>query len=218
MRGLHSGTARRALLWLVVVLPGVTRGQIVEIVHAFEQPPRRSVGELCAWNGDLYGTTSQGGDFDEGTIFKVSPAGAIEVLHSFGGPGPGNPGRLPQGGVTCVPGGPGGPAFYGTTSSGGASNQGTVYRLVPGGSPEVLHSFSGLADGGRPSITLTEASDGFLYGATSQGARLQGCSSGRRHAWHAPASARQSAASKASPAAALRGVRVSDTTPVSQTA
>src|SRR5215831_6092828 len=39
--------------------------------------------------------------------------------------------------------------LYGVTGAGGASNQGTVFKLDPAGSETVLHSFSGL-DGAAP--------------------------------------------------------------------
>jgi uncharacterized repeat protein (TIGR03803 family) len=182
MQGLRprEGNPFVCLLFVAIVatlaslLPGSTRAQSVEIVHAFDLPPGRSFSELCEWNGTLYGTTLQGGDHDEGTIFRVTPAGAFEVLHSLGGPGGAAGARLPWGGLVCLPDGNGGVVFYGTSGYGGASDRGTIFRLVPGGSPEVVHSFTGGPDGAIPQTTLTPASDGYLYGTTMQGASGRG--------------------------------------------
>src|SRR5579863_3601990 len=41
-------------------------------------------GALVALNGELYGTTDQGGKFGYGTIFKLSKTGQESVLYSFG--------------------------------------------------------------------------------------------------------------------------------------
>ncbi|HEY1429942.1 MAG TPA: choice-of-anchor tandem repeat GloVer-containing protein, partial [Candidatus Tumulicola sp.] len=65
-------------------------------------------------NGNLYGTTSQGGAVDangNGTIYRLDTAGKEKVLHSFAG----SPdGQFPQAGLTAVKG-----VLYGTTPNGG---------------------------------------------------------------------------------------------------
>jgi uncharacterized repeat protein (TIGR03803 family) len=55
---------------------------------------------------------------------------------------------------------------YGITAGGGIYGRGTVFRMGPGGTPEVLHAFSGGADGTTPTA-LIEGRDGVLYGATT---------------------------------------------------
>ena len=55
---------------------------------------------------------------------------------------------------------------YGITAAGGTHGRGTVFRMGPGGTPEVLHAFSGGADGSTPTA-LIEGKDGVLYGATT---------------------------------------------------
>lgn len=176
-------SSRSLLSWPAVValamglfagLPGNTRAQTVDIVHEFQKPPDDSRGELCEWNGVLYGTTLNGGDHDEGTVFEITPGGALTVLHSFGGPTGSGKGRLPWGGVACVDDGSGGLVLYGTAWVGGANDLGTIFRLVPGGAVELMHSFNGSTLGGRPQINLTQASDGYLYGATSSGSTGRG--------------------------------------------
>ena len=60
--------------------------------------------------------------------------------------------------------------FYGTTSTGGAADAGTVYRMTPTGSVTVLHEFAGgSADGATPLAALIQAKDGNFYGTTNAG-------------------------------------------------
>jgi len=60
--------------------------------------------------------------------------------------------------------------LYGVTSSGGASNHGTVFKITPGGSESLLYSFAGgPTDGAHPQGGLVQASDGSLYGVTALG-------------------------------------------------
>jgi uncharacterized repeat protein (TIGR03803 family) len=61
--------------------------------------------------------------------------------------------------------------FYGTTSAGGASGLGTVFKVSEGGTCTVLHSFTG-STGSYPRASLMQGSDGDFYGTTSgDGAR-----------------------------------------------
>ena len=60
--------------------------------------------------------------------------------------------------------------FYGTTSTGGANNQGTVFKITPRGTLTTLYSFCALtncADGASPAAGLVQGPDGNLYGTTS---------------------------------------------------
>jgi uncharacterized repeat protein (TIGR03803 family) len=65
--------------------------------------------------------------------------------------------------------------FYGTTGSGGAFGRGTIFRMSRDHRVSILYNFSGLWDGGAPVGKFLQASDGHLYGATSEnGAYNQG--------------------------------------------
>ena len=64
--------------------------------------------------------------------------------------------------------------FYGTLSDVGFVGQGTVYKLTSSGAFTVLHSFTGLSDGGVPEAGLIQASDGNFYGDTRYGG-ASGC-------------------------------------------
>ena len=115
-------------------------------------------------DGNLYGTTFDGGGTDNGTIFKITTNGFLTGLVSLDGPN----GDLPYSGLT--PGTDGN--FYGTTYQGGTSGRGTVYKMTPGGSLTTLYSFTGGNDGGSVSGGLTLGPDGSFYGTTFKGGTL----------------------------------------------
>jgi len=87
-------------------------------------------GVVIGSGGVLYGTTAAGGTSNAGTVFSLtppaSPGGAWteNVLHSFTG---GIDGADPVAALVIGKNG----VLYGTTSSGGASNAGTVFALKP---------------------------------------------------------------------------------------
>jgi uncharacterized repeat protein (TIGR03803 family) len=59
--------------------------------------------------------------------------------------------------------------LYGTTSGGGASDNGVVFKLDPSGNETVLHSFTGGADGSSPFAGVVLGPNGNLYGTTPFG-------------------------------------------------
>jgi uncharacterized repeat protein (TIGR03803 family) len=129
-------------------------------------------------SGNLYGTAKKGGStncggFGCGAIFELSPpvqgatAWTFTDLHIFGGAD----GASPEAGLALDETG----NLLGTTTQGGASNQGVVFRLdtpAPGSSvwsEEVLYSFSGGADGGHVSGPVTLDGLGNIYGTAAYG-------------------------------------------------
>jgi uncharacterized repeat protein (TIGR03803 family) len=111
--------------------------------------------------GLLYGTTSQGGRYREGTVFSIDPQGHEKVLHSFG---KGKDGTDPVTSLRYVDG-----KFYGTTANGGTYGFGTVFSMTPQGLESVLYNFAGQpSDGASPWATLTYL-DGAFYGTTYYG-------------------------------------------------
>src|SRR5208282_3285952 len=96
------------------------------------------------------------------TVLATGSAQAqtLTTLHSFDG----TDGASPY--ATLVQGFDGN--LYGTTYSGGASNNGTVFKITTGGALTTLHSFSG-TDGANPIAALVQANDGYLYGTTFGG-------------------------------------------------
>jgi uncharacterized repeat protein (TIGR03803 family) len=114
-------------------------------------------------DGNFYGVTAYGGQSNDGTVFKVTAAGAETVLHSFAG---GSDGAIPQTPLTQGTDG----SFYGTTPVGGTSSNGVVFRITPAGVETVLHAFAGgTADGAQPYTGVVQGSDGNFYGTTSAG-------------------------------------------------
>ncbi|HTB81291.1 MAG TPA: choice-of-anchor tandem repeat GloVer-containing protein [Opitutaceae bacterium] len=111
-------------------------------------------------DGNFYGTDSEGGSANEGTIFKMTPAGVLTTLVSFSG----SNGAYPY--AALVQGSDGN--FYGTTEVGGSGNDGTVFKMTPAGVLTTLVSFSG-ANGAYPEAALVQGSDGNFYGTTDSG-------------------------------------------------
>jgi len=111
--------------------------------------------------GNFYGTTYEGGTSGNGTVFMMSPSGAATMLYSFTG---GNDGGHPS--AHLIQSGDGN--FYGTTAYGGAYDDGTLFRMVPGGAPVTLVSFDGY-NGANPEARLVVGNDGNLYGTTQNG-------------------------------------------------
>jgi len=118
--------------------------------------------------GNLYGTTSFGGS-GWGTVFKVDAGGGNEaILYSFCSVVVGGictDGKDPEASLVLD----GSGNLYGTTSSGGASNHGTVFKVDMSGNETVLHSFAGSPDGDGPGTGVTLDAQGNLYGATGGG-------------------------------------------------
>lgn len=111
-------------------------------------------------NGNVYGTTSDGGQSFLGTVYIVTAAGVETLIHSFNGAD----GSLPGSSLIKDKRG----NLYGTAIQGGANNMGTVFELKTSGEFKVLHSFDG-SDGNGPRGGLVADADGNLYGTTAQG-------------------------------------------------
>ena len=119
---------------------------------------------LLAMDGGFYGTTHQGGANQAGTIFRITAAGELATVYNFCAQANCADGSDPEGGlIQGVDGN-----LYGTTYTGGASNQGSVFRITTDGELTTLYSFSG-SDGFYPQGSLTLGSDGNLYGTTYLG-------------------------------------------------
>lgn len=119
----------------------------------------------------LYGTTSRGGSYGAGTVFKLAPSGSgysESILYRFES---GNDGARSAAGLIFDKSG----ALYSTTAAGGHDGFGTVFKLSPLGSSEyrenILLSFSGRKDGKEPRAALILDKRGALYGTTSRGGR-----------------------------------------------
>lgn len=130
--------------------------QLAALSAAFDEAGRL----IC-----IFGTTPYGGSADAGVLFKITPDGNEEVLHSFGATE--SDGVVPLAGVVSDNIG----NLYGTTWSGGQNDNGVVYKIAPDGTETLLHVFAGGEDGGAPYSTLVIDAKGNLLGTTSRGGR-----------------------------------------------
>jgi uncharacterized repeat protein (TIGR03803 family) len=143
------------------------------LLHSFNNSEGASPngGLITVTSGYYYYGATKAGGIDStacpnrvcGTLFKVYPSGTFAFLHSFDG----TEGASPFAGLVLGNDG----NFYGTTNSGGANNDGTVFKFaVVGHVLTTLHSFAGSpTDGGAPQSGLALATDGSFYGTTSNG-------------------------------------------------
>jgi len=128
-------------------------------------------GLIQATDGNFYGTTFAGGTVDAGTVFKITPSGTLTTLYSFCSLPNCNDGGFPHAGLIQARNGD----LYGTTFTGGANNDGTVFKITPSGRLTTLHAFDG-NDGGEPTDVLIQASDGNFYGTAVAGGAKGGAS------------------------------------------
>ena len=180
MRKFSSWKMSCIILVLCTATPIPSPAQIFTTLYSFTggtdgaQPHARLVQ---ATDGNLYGTTSEGGTSSNctggcGTVFKITPGGALTPLHNFDG----TDGAGPYAGLVQATDG----NFYGTTEEGGASSNctggcGTVFKITPAGVLTTLYSFDG-TDGFFPFAGVVQASDGNFYGTTSGGGTSSNCS------------------------------------------
>jgi uncharacterized repeat protein (TIGR03803 family) len=130
-------------------------------------------GVIEASDGRLYGTTSYGGDFDSGVLFRIDKDGTgYSILHQFNYAN--NDAYYPVGDLHEGPGG----TLFGVTYFGGTDDAGAIYLIRhDGGDFAILHSFPGSPDAGQnPNATLIRGPNGGMYGTAVFGGRY-GCGS-----------------------------------------
>jgi uncharacterized repeat protein (TIGR03803 family) len=138
-----------------------------------------STGLTLGADGNFYGTTAYGGNdlcgagqpLYCGTVFKITPQGALTNLYNFCSQANCAYGFTPSGLVQGSDGN-----FYGTTVYGGGNNFcqptddytcGTIFKIAPEGTFTTLHAFEA-TDGARPT-GVVQATDGNFYGTTWNG-------------------------------------------------
>jgi uncharacterized repeat protein (TIGR03803 family) len=126
------------------------------------------VGALTkAFDGNFYGATHFGGINNNGTIFRLSPSGAVTTVHQFSG----LDGTSPSGTLLSASDG----SLYGVTGTGGPNGSGTLFRMkIDGGGAtlETLYAFNG-GDGAGP-LGVVETPDHTFYGVTGGGGSAGG--------------------------------------------
>jgi uncharacterized repeat protein (TIGR03803 family) len=128
---------------------------------------------MQATDGSFYGTTQFGGiDGYDGTVFRVTPDGALTTIHTFCSESNCADGYNPVAGLIQTADG----NFYSTTQWGGANGLGTVFKITPDGTLTTLYAFCSIrnssgycADGLDSEAPLVQATDGNLYGTTFAG-------------------------------------------------
>jgi uncharacterized repeat protein (TIGR03803 family) len=123
-------------------------------------------------NGDLYGTTREttatsGGNwgfgaYGHGTVFRITTNGVLTTIAHFTSTNAN--GAYPRAGLIFGRDG----NLYGTTTGGGASGLGTVFRVTPTGGLTILASFGG-TNGSAPISALLEGGSNVFYGTTFSG-------------------------------------------------
>ena len=125
-----------------------------------------AVGRLSSTSdGGIWGVMRRGGSFVRGAIFSFNAVGGFQIVHEFH---PDPRGAYPIGKVAQDSEG----NYWGLLAEGGDFGFGAVYKLPPGGSVEVVVSFTGAAGdfpGASPVAGLVTGADGRFYGATSFG-------------------------------------------------
>ena len=131
-------------------------------------------GLVQGTDGNLYGTTANEGVYGGGTVFKMTLAGNLTVLHSFN---IAVEGASPYAALIQGPIG----NFYGTTYRGGVSVNcsgvvvygcGTAFSMTPTGTVQTFYTFctnGTCLDGVYPYGGLVLATDGNFYGTTANG-------------------------------------------------
>lgn len=141
------------------------------VIHSFDAHLTGNLPNgrlLHGSNGALYGTTYDGGSDGLGTVYELAPDGLSGYIHNVIKDFVGPDGARPSAGLIQASTG----VLYGTTSTGGSSDRGTVFSLAPDGAGvyrhTVLKEFNG-SDGAFPSGGLVQDSAGVLYGTTRSG-------------------------------------------------
>jgi uncharacterized repeat protein (TIGR03803 family) len=131
-----------------------------------------SVGLIQSTTGDFLGITEEGGAYNYGSVFKLSPTGKLTTLYSFCSQANCADGVFPEGVLLQAANG----RFYGTTYAGGnASNCGTVFEMTTAGKLTTLYDFcsqTGCADGCVSVAGLTQAPDGNFLGTNLFGGSM----------------------------------------------
>jgi uncharacterized repeat protein (TIGR03803 family) len=173
--GLYNGFYNQGTIFRISTSGAYT------ILHVFSGPfgttgdgANPVAGLILGTDGNFYGTTLAGGsggqDEGEGTVFKMTPAGAVTILHSFvGSDGAGSDGSYPKGALVEASDG----NLYGTCYSGGANGTGTAFRISMKGVFTKIYDFPAEVAPGSignfPRAGFIQASDGNLYGTAWEG-------------------------------------------------
>lgn len=168
--GNFYGVAMNGGAYSVGTLFELTSTGQFRVLHSFCNQTGCATGSIPnaspmqAANGNLYGTTTQGGFHGGGVVYEITPGGSYKALYNFCSQTNCADGAYPQASLVQDAKG----NLCGTTLNGGAYGFGTVFEITPSNQFIVLHSFDGI-DGQAPQSAPTLANDGNLYGTTTNG-------------------------------------------------
>ncbi len=176
LTSLRAGDLMRRIVALIIVClatAGFSSGQTVTFLYNFGfQGSFTGINPgsilIQASDGNIYGTTINGGDPGGGTIFRMTLAGVVSEVAGFC-PKDCPYGTLPYAGLMQGSDG----NLYGGNASGGANNYGTLYKATLDGRLSTLHDFTG-TDGGAPYAAMVEGQDGNFYGTSLDGPNFAG--------------------------------------------
>ena len=141
---LYGATGQGGTYHLYGTVFELTQSGTETVLHGFDDNGTdgydTQAGVIRGEKGNLYGTTTYGGAYLGGTVFKLTPSGVETILYSFNDDG--TDGYYPLNGV--VPGKNGnlyGTTYYGANGCGSRYGCGTVFELTQSGTETVLHSF-----------------------------------------------------------------------------
>ena len=155
----------------VLLAPGMSHAGDYKVLHTFNGDTDGAFpqGVIRDSAGNLYGTTSEGGNLsNRGTVFKLAPDGTETILYEFCPRGQCPDGGFPRAGVIEDNAG----NLYGTTTGGGITDGGVVFKVAPNGTETVLYNFcrkADCSDGFDPTAPLIMDGAGNLYGTTMMG-------------------------------------------------
>jgi uncharacterized repeat protein (TIGR03803 family) len=118
----------------------------------------------AASDGNFYGTTQTDGKYGYGTVFQLTPLGALNTIYDFCKLSACADGSIPEAGL--IQGNDGN--LYGTTFSGGNFGFGTVFSITIGGVLTTLYHFDNV-HGAQPWGGLVQDTNGTFYGTTYSG-------------------------------------------------
>ena len=139
----------------------------VAVLHVFcadtpcTEPTNPSGNLIQATDGNLYGISTYGGLYGQGTVFKVTIGGTVTTLYSFCAKTDCPDGAEPEGNLVQGMDG----ALYGHAMYGGSGNAGTIFKVTLAGKESVVYELNGTS----VSSTPVQGSDGNFYGTASGG-------------------------------------------------
>lgn len=173
-----------AVVFLMASTIAVSAQTFTTIANLDGKNGQNPAGLVQGLDGNLYGTASFGGVLSKegdrnclqrcGTIFKVTPSGAVTILYTFCALRNCADGSIPTAAMVLATDG----NFYGTTQYGGQYGSGTVFKFTSAGRLTTLYSFCAVAyvcpDGAYPYGGMVQGLDGSLYGSTVGGSSVTG--------------------------------------------